>query len=178
MTGDVLVIDDREWLTEIVEHWPPGGPSDRPTAYDVIFYDPEDWQCWVANSRVPAEAADLSEQGLYRLFRDATVRTWRDAAGVYWRIRAFRAGASGAGGDGEGVEHDGDGLSGVILSFHPRQSSGSRMLTRSVGELPPIGRLGDERLERLIAKTDAGSSPRLDAGGAARRQEPARRMEH
>lgn len=147
MNGDRLVIDGREWHSEVVEHWPAGGPSDRPTALDVLFYDLEDFDQWVGNFWIPYEMADLSRERLRTLFRAADTRSWRDSEGLYWWIRNFRPGTLGL--------HDSSArLPDGILSFHRRDSSGA-VLSRIVAELPPIGNLGDEELQRLISG-DAG----------------------
>lgn len=147
MTGERLAVNGTEWLTEIVEHWPPGGPDDRPMAYDVFFYDPEDRNQWVGNPWVPADLADLSEEGLGRLFREASVRSWRDARGMYWRIRVFRPGTIGSNGDG--------GRTDGVVAFAPRDASESRTFTRVSAELPPVGEMGAEELERLVPRSDA-----------------------
>lgn len=147
MNGDRMTIDGAEWHSEVVQHWPAGGPSDRPTALDVLFYDPEDHEQWVGNFWIPYEMADLSRERLRALFRDADTRSWRDSEGRYWWIRKFRPETLGP---GESNTRLPDG----VLSFHRRDSSGA-VFSRIVAELPPIGSLSDEELQRLISG-DAG----------------------
>lgn len=162
MNADRLVIDDREWLAEVVQHWPDGGPSDRPAALDVLFYDLEDHDQWVGNAWVPYDAADLSRDGLRRLFREADARSWRDSSDRYWRIRVFRPGTL-------GPRHTGDRPPDGIVSFHPRDSSGSAAFSRVVAELPPIGLLSDDELERLqsIDAGDEAARPTSESGPLA-----------
>lgn len=148
MTGRAVAINGEDWLADVVEHWPPGGPDDRPLAYDVFFYDPGDRHQWIGHPWVRADAADLSTEGLRRLARGATLRSWRDARGTYWRIRLFRAGTVGPGGNGVRMP---DGL----IAFAPRDASEGRICTRMFAELPPLGELGDEELERLTPQPDA-----------------------
>jgi len=156
MNGDRLVVKDVEWLAEVVEHWPPGGPDDRPTAVDLLFYDPDDRRQWVGNCCIPYTAADLSEEGLHRLFSEADARSWRDREGAYWRIQTFSPGSPGAGGDGD-LLPDG------ILSFHKRNASDSRSISKVVTELPPVGLLSDEDLQQFLsaaAPRDTAAAPR------------------
>lgn len=152
MNGDRLTVNGEEWLTEIVQHWPPDGPEDHPAALDVLFYDPADRNQWVGNSWIPYGDADLSEDGMRRLFREADERSWRGPEGAYWRIRIFRPGTPGP--------HDnGDPLPDGFVSFRRSGSSTSEPISTVVAELPPIGLLGDGELERLLV-------------GAARREPP------
>ena len=146
MNGEQLVINDREWLADIVQHWPDGGPPDRPMALDVLFYDLQDHDQWVGNFWIPFDKAHLSRDRLHTLFRDADTRSWRDSSGRYWWIRNFRPGAVGSRDNG-----DGDRLPDGILSFHRRDPSGSAVFSRVVAELPPVGQLSDEELERLLS---------------------------
>lgn len=160
MEGEQLVANDREWLADVVQHWPDGGPADRPTALDVLFYDLEDHDQWVGNFWIPFDSADLSRDRLHTLFRDGDTRSWRDSEGRYWWIRNFRPGALGPRGDG-------DRLPDGILSFHSRDSSGA-VVSRIVAELPPVGLLGDEELERLLSGDASREAVRMppDAGPA------------
>ena len=161
MNGDRLKVNGEEWLTEIVQHWPPDGPEDRPAALDVFFHDPGDRDQWVGNSWIPYDDADLSEDGLRQLFRDADERSWRDPNGAYWRVRVFRPGTLGARGDG-------DRLPDGIVSFHQADDSDSEPTSRIVAELPPVGLLGDGELENLLSGDASRETVRVpsDAGGA------------
>lgn len=158
MNGDRLVVNETEWFTEIVQHWPPNGPADRPTALDVFFHDPADREQWVGNSWIPYDDAELSEDGMRRLFRDADARSWRGPDGAYWRVRIFRPGTLSPRGDG-------DRLPDGIISFHPTEASTAGPISRVVAELPPIGLLDDEDLERLLAgeaRRGANATPVAD----------------
>lgn len=157
MNEDRLVIGDGEWRAEIVQHWPDGGASARPTALDVLFYDLEDHDQWVGNFWIPFDATGLSRDRLRTLFRDADTRSWRDSRGRYWWIRNFRPGTV-------GPCDSGDLLPDGILSFHGRDSSGA-VLSRIVAELPPIGRLRDDELERLLSGASSRGSVRPPPGG-------------
>lgn len=152
MTRRALAINGEDWLVDVAEHWPPGGPDDRPLAYDVFFYDPDDRHQWIGRPWVRADAADLSRDGLRRLARSATLRSWRDARGTYWRIRVFRAGtvAGTVGTNGDGVR-----MPEGLIAFAPRDASEGRICTRMFAELPPLGELGDGELERLAPQPDA-----------------------
>ena len=155
MRDNRLVVNDREWRTEILQHWPPDGPGDRPTALDVRFHDPGDHGQWVSKSWIPYHEADLSDEGLQRLFRDADERSWRDPEGACWRVRVFRPGTLGRNGDGARVP---DG----IVSFHRREDEDSEARSQVVAELPPIGLLADDDLERLLARaarSEVGTTP-------------------
>lgn len=156
MNGDRLVVGDREWRAEIARHWPDGGAPDRPTALDVLFYDLEDHDQWVGNFWIPFDALDFSRNRLRTLFRGADTRSWRDSEGRYWWIRNFRSGSVGPCDSGARLP---DG----ILSFHGRDSSGA-VLSRIVAELPPIGRLRDEELERLLSGESNRASVRPPPG--------------
>ena len=158
MNGDRLKVNGEEWLTEIVQHWPPEGPEDRPAAVDVFFHDPGDRDQWVGNSWVPYDEADLSEEGMHRLFRGAGERSWRGPEGAYWRVRIFRPGSLGPRGDD-------DRLPDGIISFHRRDSATAEPISKVVAELPPIGLLGDDDLERLLAdaaRTGANATTTAD----------------
>ena len=157
MNGDRLVVNDREWLADVVQHWPPGGPGDRPAALDVRFHDPGDHYQWVGSAWLPYDDVDLSEDGLQRLFREADERSWRDPEGAYWRVRSFRPGTLGANGDGDRLP---DGL----VSFHRREKAGSDAVSQVVAELPPIGLLADEELERLRTRAARRDSAGTTAG--------------
>jgi hypothetical protein len=148
MTGRAVAIGGEDWLADVVEHWPPGGPDDRPLAYDVFFYDPDDRHQWFGRPWVRADAVDLSADGLRRLARGATLRSWRDARSTYWRIRTYRARTIDSVGDGERMP---DG----IIAFAPRDAPEPRVRTRIFAELPPLSELGDEELERLAPRPDA-----------------------
>lgn len=143
MNGDRLTVDGQEWVTEIVQHWPQGGPEDRPAALDVLFHDPADRDQWVGNSWIPYGEADLSEGGLRRLFREADERLWRGPEGAYWRVRTFRP-------ESADERSDGDRLPDGIISFHRVGSSTPEPISKIVAELPPVGLLGDGDLERLL----------------------------
>lgn len=153
MSGDRLTVDGSEWLVDITEHWPPGGPEDRPAALDVRFYDPGDRQQWVSNSWIPFPSADLSDDGLYQLFLEADTRAWRDAHGECWRIRIVRAGDLQVDGTG-GLYSDG------IVTFEPRDPARSRTFRSVVAELPPVGCLGNDQIERLLPRARAAASDR------------------
>jgi len=74
MDGDRFIIGGRSWLTEIVEHWPRGFHEHGPRVCSVTFYDPEDPEEWVCNCRDPADAAELSRNGLSLILLDAGMR--------------------------------------------------------------------------------------------------------
>lgn len=149
MNGERIVVDGTEWIEDVVDHWPPGGREDAPTTYDVTFYDPEDREQWVSRFRVPAATADLSKEGLRRLFREAGERSWRDSTGRYWRIRAVPAQSA------PGGTH-GDGSVPGILTFIRRDGSECQVFSRRVAHLSPLGHLTDETLERFLQ--DAGAA--------------------
>lgn len=160
MQGEKLVVNDRKWLTDIVQHWPDGGPSDRPTALDVLFYDPEDHDQWVGNFWIPFDTADLSRDRGHTLFRDADTRSWRDREGRYWWIRNYRPGAA-------GPRESGDRLPDGILSFQRMDSDGT-VTSRVVAELPPVGHLSDDELESFLpGDTGRETVPRLSDAGPA-----------
>ena len=142
MKGEQLVVNDREWVADAVQHWTDSGPSDRPAALSVLFYDLEDHDQWVGNIWSPFDLTDLSRDRLHALFRNADTRSWRDSAGRYWWIRNVPPGTVGPG-DSDARSTDG------VLSFHARDSAGD-MFSRVVAEVPPIGLLRDEELERLL----------------------------
>lgn len=146
MIGRRFVTDGKDWHVDVVQHWPPGGPDDRPLAYDVFFYDPADPNRWVGNPWVPAEAADLSDPGPGRLFREATLRTWRDTNGRYWRIRVVRTGAVGF--DREELLPD------VFVTFASKDASRPRRVIRGLAEMRPVGMMDDDELERLLPRSD------------------------
>lgn len=157
MTGRAVALNGKNWIADVVEHWPPGGPDDRPLAYDVFFYDQDDRHQWIGRPWVHADAADLSADGLRRLAREATLRSWRDARSTYWRIQVFRAGTVGTNGDGVRMP---DGL----IAFAPRDASEGRICTRMFAELPPLAELDDGELERLTPQPD-GRTPLSEALG-------------
>lgn len=143
MNGEPLVVNDREWRVDAVQHWPNSGLSDRPAGLDVLFYDLEDRDQWVGHFWSPFDLTELSRDRLHALFRNADIRSWRDSTGRYWWIRHFRSGAV-------GPRDSGARLPDGILSFHGRDSSGE-VFSRVVAELPPIGLFSDEELERLVS---------------------------
>lgn len=144
MNRPSMVVAGRNWLPDVAERGKSEGAIARSNALDIFFYHPDDHDQWVSNCLVPADEADLSEVGLYRLFREADERSWRDAAGTYWRIRITRAGSLGPPGE---LLPDG------IVYFYPRKGSNTTPLRKIVAELPPIGRLTDAQIERLKAKS-------------------------
>lgn len=110
MDGDRIVLGGRPWFTEIVEHWPRGLRVDGPDAYSVTFHDPDDPEEWVCNCRIPADSADLSPDGLSRIFLEARTRSWRDARGTPWRLQLCEV--SMVRGRAKGPGHGGD-----VLTF-------------------------------------------------------------
>lgn len=145
MNGDRLTVDGNDWLVDVVERWPPGGAEDRPTALDLHFYAPGDPEQWVSNSWIPFSSADLSEDGLCQLFLEADTRSWRDPEGACWEIRIVRAGDLEVDGIG-GLYSDG------IITFEPADPARSRTVRSVVAELPPVGCLGDDQIERLLPR--------------------------
>lgn len=148
MNGERVVVDGTEWIVDIVEHWPPGGRQDAPTTYDVTFYDPADREQWVSRFRVPAATADLSDEGLRQLFREAGERSWRDAADRYWRIRAVPA---------QSTRTNVDPSVPGILTFIRHDGSECQVFSRRVAHLSPIGQVSDEALERLLEEAGAAA---------------------
>lgn len=152
MNGERVVVDGTEWIEDIVEHWPPGGKEDGPTTYDVTFYDPEDREQWVSRFRIPAATADLSEEGLRKLFREAGERSWRDASGRIWRIRAV---PSEPARPGERGARSAPG----VLTFIRHDGTECQVFSRRVPDLSPLGHLTDETLEGLLKEARAATAP-------------------
>lgn len=141
MDGDRIVIGERAWVKQVTEHWAPSAGRNGPSEYSVTFYEPADPYQWVCSGRIAADGADLSPEGLSRIFGRAESRAWRDPTGTYWKICTCPAPKPpGNGGDG-GPD---------ILSFRRRDESGTDVVTRHVRGLRPLGYLSDEELQETL----------------------------
>lgn len=143
MDGDRIVIGERAWVKQVTEHWAPTAGRDGPSEYSVTFYEPGDPYQWVCSGRIAAEGADLSPEGLSRIFRRAELRSWRDPSGTYWKICTCSTRKPAETGGDDGAD---------ILSFRRRDESGSAGVTRHVRGLRPLGYLSDEELQEILGR--------------------------